>query len=251
MQTSKLILSFLGKYWKQITIIVLLLVAIFAIKGCSEKSQRIKDLQAASKYNDSLYSSKIKDFTDNKGELEQQVDNLFVDHFALLDDLDSINNLLGVKPKQVLSFSKTATQLKVDVKPRVDTVYGNAPKDSNALAVIEKLGFEWFSKDSTTHVWGVIGNNEDSIHVNAIDTLSRVDYWKRKWFLGAKTYYTDFHNSNENIRIVGYKGVQFRQKEKRWNISFGGGFGYPFYNIQFNKPVPFIGVFAGYSLFRF
>lgn len=249
----KSILFLASRYWKQIAIIVLLLVVFFSIKGCNESNQKVKELEAASKYNDSLYSSSINDWKDKNGALHQTVDNLYVGYFSLVDELDSVNKLLNIKTKQVVSFSKTSTELQVDLKPKVDTFIKKIPcgESGDSISIVEKWDFDWLSKNKATHVWGTIGNNEDSVHVFAIDTLSRSDYWKRKWFLGAKTYYTDFHNSNENIKVVGYKGVLFRQKEKKFSVGLAILYGYPINNIQLNRPAIAAGVSLQYSLFKF
>lgn len=255
---SKLILSLLQKYWKQIAIIVLLAVVFFSIKGCNEKNQRIKDLEAAAKFSDSLYSSKIKNWKDKNGELHQQVTNLLTDRVALLNELDSVGKLLKVKPKQVSSLSKTSLQVQVDAKPTVDSTMKKVAieEGTDSLEIVEKLDFNWYSKDSATHIWGTVGDGPDSVHLKAYDTLSRTDYWKRKWLLGAKTYYSDFHNTNDNITVIGYKGVQFRQREKKWSIGLSILYGYPINvkdleQIQLKKPAIAAGVSLQYSLFKF
>jgi hypothetical protein len=252
MLVIKKVLSYAGKNWKNIALILSVVIAFFSVRGCNDRGQRIKDLKAAQSYNKAAYNSELKKWKDQNNELHVEADNLLVEHFAVLADLDSISHLLSIKPKQVVSYSKTAVEIVANGKPIVDsTVKKVSVEGSDSIDIVTQYDFSWFNRDSTLHAWGTVGNGNDSVHVWGIDSLSRTDFWKRKWFLGAKQYYSDFHHSNNDIKTVGYTGTQIREKEKRWIVAIGGGFGYPFGNIQFKRPVSFFGVFTGYTLFHY
>jgi hypothetical protein len=247
-------LLFVRKNWKNIAIVLAALIVFFSIKGCLTNASKVKELSKAMEWKQKFHESELKEWKDKNKEAHIEVDNLFVEHFALLDELDSIGGLLKIKPKQIISFSQSTTTIGVHEKPHVDSVIIKVPisqEHADSFSVVSQYDFHWIGKDSSLVVWGTVGSGKEIVNVYGIDTLSRTDYWKRKWFLGAKHYYSDFHHTNDYIRFVGYKGAQLKEKEKRWSVSVGGGFGYPIQSFQFNKPVPFIGVYAGYSLFRF
>jgi hypothetical protein len=240
----------LQKHWKWILIIVLLLIVIFSIKSCNENKQRVKELEIASHFNDSLSNSQIKQWKDENDQLHYQVDNLFVDQFALQDQLDSVSKLLNIKSKQIQSISYTGTELSLDAKPKVDTSFKKIPCDGQDSLYVASA-FDLSYRDPWIKVWGTLNGTNDSIHVEGTDTLKRVDYWKRSWFLGAKHYYSDITNTNTHIKLIGYKGAEIRPKERKWVVAVGGGVGYPSNSIQFKQPVTFFGVFVGYSIFNF
>lgn len=239
-----------GKYWKIFSLAVVLVVLIVSIKSCNENNRKADDLQKALHYNDSMYNSKLVEWKGKAGELHTQVDNLYVDHFALLNMLDSISKVVRVPVKSIERLNSAVNSIMVDDALRVDTgSYKKIPcEGKDSVIVPVDVSFSW--KDNYMLVWGSVGSF-DSVHVVGIDTLSRVDYFKKKWLLGAKTYYSDFTNKNPHIKLTGYKGVQFREKEKKWNLGLAVFYGYPVNYIQLNKPVAGFGISLQYSLLKF
>jgi hypothetical protein len=248
------LLSFAEKNWRTIAIVILVLIAFFSIKSCSNSLHRIKQLEKVSEWRDGLHSSEIKKWKDENKELHEQVENLFTDALDLNFEVDSISDILSIKPKQIISFSKTGTTFSVNEKPVVDSVVKKVPipqGDSDSMDIVTQYDFHWVAKDSSMKVWGTVGNGQDSVHVAGTDIISRTDYWKRKWFLGAKHYYSDFHHSNKYIETVWYQGAQISRKDKKWSLGVSVLYGYPVNYIQLKKPVTAVGVSLQYSFLRF
>lgn len=246
-------IAFLKKNWKWLVIIGLTIALLLSIKSCNEKNSKLADAQKAVHFNDSLSNSKIKYWIDKDKETHALVDNLFTDKFLTEAVLDSVTSLLNIKTKQVEQISKTTTKIQVDEETEVDSVISiMACPEGDSIKVVSRYDFRWTSKDSSTYVFGNVGAGADSIHVRATDTLSRVDYWKRRWFLGAKHYHSDFSNTNPYVKIVGYKGVKFDEKEKKWSVGPSVQIGYPLNQpIIFNKPAVSVGITLQYTIIRF
>lgn len=52
------------------------------------------------------------------------------------------------------------------------------------------------------------------------DTITHTDYWKRKWFLGARHYYTDIFSADTATRITGFKTLSINtDHNKGWNLK--------------------------------
>lgn len=239
------LLNFLKKYWLQVLLLIVIAIMVGSIKSCNDKVQEIKELKAHP--GDSLANSKIKEWQDKYNLLHIQTENI-QSQYAFGKYKDSIGGLLNIKPRQIQAASKTGSILAVNEKLRVDTAVVTNLLANGGSDTIKNYNFSW--RDAWMQVAGQIGD-KDSIHITGTDTLSRVDYWKRKWFLGAKHYYTDLNNSNPHIKAVGYKGIEFRQKEKKWSVGLSLQYGYPLNNIQFTKPVTSIGISLQYSIFKF
>lgn len=242
--------SFVKKYWREILIVIAVLVAIFSIKANNRHKEEIKQLKIAAQFKDSGYSSALKEWQDENKKAHTEVDNLYIDRFAILDQYDSISHLLSIKPKQILTASQTAVKLVVNEKLKVDTFYTKVPcNGQDSVYVASAYDLSW--RDNYIHVWGELGTDNDSIHVTGTDTLNRVDYWKRKWFLASKHYYSDFNNSNPHIKVVGYKGIESKYRDKKWSLGLSVQYGYPVNYIQLKQPIVSFGVSLQYSLIRF
>jgi hypothetical protein len=243
------IVQFFQKYWKWIAIIALVIIALLSIKSCNEFKSKAINAEKAKHFTDSLSDSKVKYWQDENKQLHATVDNLFVDHFALQFEMDSVAELLKIKPKQIIAYSKTGSVIKLDVKTIVDTVEKYIILGKDTIETKQEYFLNW--KDQWMQVNGVLDGINDSLHIRGTDTLTRVDYWKRKWFLGAKTYYTDITNSNPYIEVKSYKGVQFKNAVKRFNLSLSAMYGYPVQGIDLKHPSLYLGLSVGYSILKF
>jgi hypothetical protein len=242
-------LCFIETYWKNILLIVAAAYVLFSWKSCHDKNQLIADLKQEFSFSDSLSNSKIKTWVDKYGQEHNQVQNVLLQKEAVKKDLDSVTKLLNIKAKQVTSITRSKFQIEVHEKPTTDSVVEIVPcPEGDSISIVTERYFTW--SDAWMSVSGRLGNSIDSVHVIGIDTLSIVNYWKRKWLLGPKHYYVDINNSNDHIKLTEYKGVQFREKEKKWSVGPYVGVGVPlsFKDPQFKIN---IGISVQYSLFRF
>jgi hypothetical protein len=260
-------ISFIEYHWKaivNITIGLLCLFLIFAIKGCEKKNQLINDLKKVSVYSDSIANSKITVWKDKYGKEHDRAENLVVLSAAFAQDLDSISRLLKVRPHAITATNKSGFNFNLDEKMHVDTMYEwsappmpdhsgnsiwtpvNSPQED---AVIGSINFSW--SDNWTKINGSIGDGKDSIHITGTDTLKRTDYWKRKWLLGKKVYYSDFTNSNPHVQLAGYKGMQFADNSKKWSMGITAIIGYPTTGIDLKKPSIYFGIGVQRTLFKF
>lgn len=159
-----------------------------------------------------------------------KVQKIVMEHYA-----DSLARLLKIKPKQIQSVANVKSSVELKEKLVVDTVYVDSTKSYST--------FKW--SDKWISIKGDIGNT-DSISIVGIDTLTKIDYWKRNWILGKKRYYTDISNQNPHIKLTGFKSVEvIGKKEKRLGIG-------PYIGLQFNGTTisPSLGVALSYQLIK-
>jgi hypothetical protein len=110
-------ISFIEYHWKaivNITIGLLCLFLIFAIKGCEKKNQLINDLKKVSVYSDSVANSKITVWKDKYGKEHDRAENLVVLSAAFAQDLDSISRLLKVRPHAIMATNKSGFNFQLD-----------------------------------------------------------------------------------------------------------------------------------------
>jgi uncharacterized protein DUF6549 len=255
--TGTKILSFIEHYAKQIISLILIIVVVFSIKGCAEKARENEALRELSVINDSSLNRTIINWKDKYGNEHARVEQLFVEKKLLNNKVDSIAGVLKIKPKQVTAFSKTGETIDIKGKLHVEPVYRDTSKAHNLSDVYatnnidtNKIGYNFSWADAWVNVKGNIGIT-DSINITGTDTLKRTDYWKRKWFLGSKHYYTDFSNSNPHIKVTGFNGVELYKKNKNWSVGIDASIGYPLNSFNLNKPTLFIGIGVQKTIFRF
>lgn len=156
---------------------------------------------------------------------------------------DSLAHLLNITAKQVQAISNIKTSMEFKNKLKVDTVYIDSTHQYQTFVWNDK----WIS------IKGDIGNT-DSILITGTDTLTKVDYWKRKWLLGAKHYYVDISNENPYIKLTGLKSVEIQSKKKtRLGIGPYIGIGYNINGtnvIDFKKPQVSFGIGINYQLIK-
>lgn len=218
-----------------IAVVAAVFLTIVCFKACSSK-EKAKD-KALSQY-DKVLDKQIdmdgvkvwKDKYDNEHlRLEKiQIEKVVMEHYA-----DSLASLLKIKPKQVQSVTNIKTQVELREKLVVDTVYIDSTKSYST--------FKW--SDKWMSIKGDIGKS-DSIYISGVDTLTKTDYWKRKWFLGRKHYYTDISNQNPYIKLNGFKAVELKQKSTP-RLGIGPYVGY---DVLSKKPS--VGISISYHLIR-
>jgi uncharacterized protein YoxC len=189
-----------------------------------------------------LPDSKVNQWKDENKNLHSKVEILMQDNISKIKEIDSLRQIIKIKPKQVQSYSSTGMDFTVDAKPEVTKI------ESDTTSYYKYN----YQDEPDTHIWGTVGKGNDSIHAIITDTLKQLTYWKRNWFLGSKNYYQDITNTNKNIQVYGYKGTQLIKKEKQWSIGIDLQIGYPFNQpINFRKPVISAGISIQKPIIRF
>ena len=250
----KSVWSFVTTNWKFLGMIVIALVLIFSIKGCTYALRELKDTKAVANFNDSLSNSKISYYKDLAGKEHATAENVAITSQAALRQLaDSISHLTKgkIKGSDITAVNKTINKTQVDIKPTIDTIGTvKIPCKGDSIVVANKFALKYHNP--YIDVSGTVGTGDDSLHITAYDTLSRVDYQRKSWFLGPIHYYTDFSNTNPYVSTIGYKGVAFTSSTKyKWSVGPMLGIGYGFNSLNLGKPVIIAGISVQYSLIRF
>ena len=247
----KKVLSFVKGHYAALLILALSIFLIVSIRSCTVNRVRLKEERMLIKTKDSLLKSAIKYYKDKAGKIHATVDNTKIESDIKIPEIESVAKTLNIKPKQISGYSQTATLMKVDEKLNVDSSVKYIPcPEGKIIPVVSQYNFHW--NDAWTNINGTVGNGNDSVHVVQRDTLTKVDYWKRKWLLGAKSYYSDIQNSNQHITTTGYKGVQFIKKEKQWSVGISAQIGYPLNQpINLKKPTLSLGIGLQRTIFKF
>jgi hypothetical protein len=190
------------KFLKANTLTLILVIAVFllAMKGCYV--QKAKD-RIVDDYNKLSLSSalEIKKWKDDNGRLHTTAKNNLIDKLVLEQENKELAKLLKIKPKQIQG--KTVYDTKTEIKIEFDTVYRDA--------------------------WLEVEKTKDSLHIVMKDTFTKTEFWKRKWFLAPKQYYTDISNTNPYVKVE--KITMMTAKKKTPTFIIGGGVSYnPFAN---------------------
>jgi hypothetical protein len=198
----------LKKLWQSnsLTLVLLICVFILGVNGyflTKSKNKAIKDFNTLS-----ISSAlEIKHWKDDNGRIHATAKNNLIDKLVLEQENIEQARLLKIKPKQIQG--KTVYTTNTDLIVKFDTMY----KDN--YIEIEKT--------------------KDSLRISMKDTFTKTEYWKRKWFLAPKQYYTDISNTNPYVKVE--KITMMTAKKKTPTFIIGGGVSY---NPLVNQFVPSI-----------
>lgn len=241
--------DFVKKHWKLMIIAFLIAHLLINIQTIGFQKSEISNLKGKLFWSDSSTNSKLVVWKDRYNKEHTRAQNLALERGEMLEYVDSFAKLLKIKPKSITSVSKTGTVINTGGKLKVDTVY----RDTSG-AIVDHVKFKWpvTSDSNWIKVYGRIGGGKDSIKIEIRDTLTRVDYSKRKWILGKKIYYTDISHSNPYVKVEGYKGITLKPEKMKWSIGPTIGVGYIIGQpINIRQPQLQLGVSIQYSLFKF
>lgn len=183
--------------------ITVVLLAVF-FRGCMESKhdKRIIEEYKASNIHFALENMRYIDRYNREHVVAKQA---VVDKLILEQQVAEQAALLKIKPKQIKGKTEYITN--TEIIKQVDTVY------QDAWVKIER------------------GDN-DTIKMNLIDTITLVNYWKRKWFLAPKQQYVDVSNKSPYIRIS--KVYSIGEKPKQPTFILGPSVQYGFIPNQAN-----------------
>ena len=197
-------------------------LSIVAFDGCRDKDL-LSQLRKENATKDSLYSALTNDvvfWKDVYGQEHARAERLQLtaDEFAALNEIQA--RLLSIKPKQIDGNTKVGTFISVkdSLSSKADssiTLQDTCIKGQ--LTIPTSYTFEW--NKPHLKIKGRVGSNSDSIFVSGNDTLTIVDYWKRKWFLGKAKQYTDVSNVNPYIKIGSITRIEKKRPIYRWSLG--------------------------------
>lgn len=174
----------------------------------------------------------VKFWRDSFNNQHATVEQIELDKVQMNQYVDSISKILKIKSKQVesLTLIKTAFELRKPlIVEKKDTIY--LPSEGSVAY------YEFKFKDKWVDIIGTTGTKNDSIFIKGIDTITNTDYWTRKWFLGSKTWHSDFTNKSPYVKIEGVRKVNRQVKDPTWLIAPTINGHYPFSpELNFSKP---------------
>jgi hypothetical protein len=237
-------------------LIVVVLYALFATKGCINNQQRASELTEAIKDKE----AKITYWTDKAGKehavAHQVQGSLETVKTIYQGKLDSITKELGIKEKQITEYIEIAKTTAGKFHTKVDTFYtyikvpvpgDSLNKDSMLVKIQDYLKASY--KDKWLTFEGKIKDGNFDAKYSIHDSLRIVGYWKRKGFLhlGRKDYFLDISSENPNTYIDNIKDFKITSdKPRRIGLGFIGGYGIDIGNkFQFR---PYIGIGVYYRL---
>jgi hypothetical protein len=233
-------------------ILILLLIIAFGI-AVFKVVKAYYDNYSISMQTKSLQQQKIdltraKVWQDKYNQTHIELERTKVDKAILEVQVDSLARILKIKPKQVESLTQIKSDINLD-KPLtitnvVDTIQ---PKEKGQSPIINKYTkFQY--KDKWIDIVGDV-NHKNKIKIQGQDTLTKTDYWKKKWFLGSRHYYSDISNKNPHINITGVKQVESDIKDTHWSVGPYIGVGYQ--AGDFSRAQLSVGISLQYSIIKF
>lgn len=233
--------EFLTKSWNIIlTGLVIILIFWLIPQRCNDK----KIAQQSKSITDNKVDlNDVQLWRDEYNNLHYKYERIIVDNSVLQVYSDSLAKILKIKNKQIQAFTFVKSQFALDKPLDIEVKYDTVWKDS-IRKIIEYKDFKY--KDKWVDIKGDVGKT-NLISLTSQDTLTKVDYWNRKWFLGKKHYYSDFTNQNPYNKIQGLKQVELQPTISRFNIG-------PHVGIDINSQFeiqPSFGISIQYSLIRF
>lgn len=233
-----------------------LILLFLSIRSCSNQRREKSSFEKLLNLTKDSLNKDVKFWKDKSNQEHATVERVKLEKEAMQYYADSLAKVLKIKSKQVEEITTVKSKLKYSGKLSKDTVYrdslvyikdtsGNVV-DSSITKIATRINFSKIDSP-WIKIKGSVGDR-DSIEVSGIDTLVKVDYWKRKWLLGQKRYYSDITNKNPYIHIEGYRVVELRQaRSPILTIGPSIQLGYPINNINWRKSQLQIGISIQYT----
>lgn len=257
MNTSINVRSFVIK-WGAVVVAVLALLLVIKYDKCTTQKQEVISIKTIdSFYKAPLDSNSIKRWIDKYNNEHAIVLKMVAVNNTKSEYVDSLAVLLSIANKQIQSISVIKSKNQIDESLRTGIDYTDVKIKDTVIKAVNKIHFNW--SDDWTEVSGVVGveSKGDSIHITSIDTLTGIDYWKRKKILGlrigSKVGYVDYSNANPHVKIVGGKKLDLHPPKQNYSIGLSAGLGYNPFNADFNinKPRFSIGLSISRNLIKF
>jgi len=205
--------TFFQQNWKGIMIIGLVIALILLLFPNLTAIKKQAAQQTKTVIDKKIDLSDVQQWKDKFNTLHLKLEKIQVEKEVLQVYSDSIAKVLKIKSKNIQSITQIKSGISIDQKLDVQNLTFTNNLGSQ---VINYTSFSY--SDKWINIKGDTGKT-DSIHVKGTDTLTKIDYTKRKWLFGKKHYYSDFSNKNPHIIIEGLKQVEVKPTINRWGIG--------------------------------
>jgi len=241
------IFSFVKSYWKEILVIILLLICFLSIRSCNENKREIE----RQVHNVAVSLDSVRYYKDKNGEMYGEM----LSYIATQKELEKLNSELfenvNALKKQILAGVNTLIVIRDTIEVR-DTLYINneVPLQSFLIPIKD---------DILSANLGLTYNKNNNLPFLEI---KRFDYTLE---LPVEVYFTKDYSvilktGKDNVRFSNVASfidpVFYRpQKPKRYGIGFSGGIGVSPYNLVNGKwgvyAFPYVGLSFNYNLISF
>jgi hypothetical protein len=224
-----MLLSILKRFWREITIVILIIIIGLSVKTCSERGDTIALLD---KSRDSVFN-KLTEVVTKNGELVTRINTYEVTVKQLKDHSDA----LGVDKKKLEKQVGNLNNLvgywkgKAGVRDSIwvlshDTVFVDGNTHLNLRA------FNW--KNEFIDIRGWSGADSTLLYYDYSVDFSLTTYRQRSGFLNLKkgNLLTDIYFSDPNFKVTEFKGLVTKEPPKTfiekdwWKVlgAFIGGY---------------------------
>lgn len=249
--------DFLGRHWEWILVGALLIGSILYMSKCNLDKQEKNGVEVARDFEkEKLDSSVIAYWKDRYNKEHSTVTSLSAVNTTKSEYLDSMANLLSIARKQIKDIEVMRSEMTLNEEPVSSNDYFTEITQK-LDPQLKSISFNW--SDKWTAVDGKVMANGigNKIHIESIDTITSVAYWKRSKILGLRIGkqegYVDYSNANTHNSITGGKRLELTPPKQRYSLNLSINAGYnPFMN-NFNlmKPQFTIGLSIGKALIKF
>lgn len=219
--------------WTYAIIATIALIVLFKCSG--EKIQGLTT--TVTELQQRPLQSEVTYWVDKYDKEHAQVKKIALPAKNMEEYVASISRRLNIKPKQIDETALIETGIAVHV-PLTTIPIKIDSSDCHKAYKIDFHNTPWM--DITGKVG--LGKDRDSLNITGIDTIIKTNYWKRNWFLGPKTYWSDYSNANKYIKIKGVRTVGKEVKDPVFIIAPSLQLSYPLSKeLDFLKPQLTIG----------
>lgn len=165
-----------------------------------------------------------KYWKDKYGNEHATLTQMSLDKEDLQKRVDSIANVLKIKPKQVISYAKGKVIVDTVLVPDVVEVPVH-----DTITNTDYIAYDLNYSDSTfIHIKGRIPSNPQKLEIGVTANIVMTDYWKRKKVLGLrigkKEHYTDIGTDNPYIKLTNAESFKLKDQPKL-RLKTGVGIG--------------------------
>lgn len=197
------------KHLTTVLAIAAIVIAIIATKRCMDKKVVIK--QAAELITpDADTATHWQD--DNGQQHAKEVAHIVSLEAALTakdKEIQRLADKLHLRTAQIKDMLEVMARDSGHVTVRVDTFIDSSRKDVAGNPIkVQRFGY----KDTWAEIDGQISEGIADIDYSVSVPINVTTYWKRRWFLGRKTYYVDGTSSNPNVSITGINKVMIKDR---------------------------------------
>ncbi|KXX70772.1 hypothetical protein [Flammeovirga sp. SJP92] len=206
-------LSFAKRYWKGVTIFLLLIVCSILTDAYDEKSKSLKEVYKAS----NLFKAGLIESEKQYNTEVKKVQALDIS-YQTLKKLHEDEKFKWLQKHENLKADyrnlESAYQIALKVKENIEQV-----QISDTIIYIQSDTGEvkreaqtFYYADAYSSISGLIEEKLVNIDYTVDVPLEVVAYWERSWILGRKRWAVEVVSANENVRTYGVNSVVIKKR---------------------------------------